>query len=239
MSKYRKLKSVAEYGERYVQEYLSDAKVRHAEITSDPLEALRFWFGKSFMRGRNDTLSTKFKNQAFETLRTYKNLDDIDLSALEGRLAEHGVNNPGDRRMVKESISFARNRLQEYDRNMFNWATALIRTGRADKAYQELTTLYEIGDKLATFYLRDVVLVEDAEDCIDAGGQAYVQPVDTWVRRVAQRLEIVDADRPGNKFSIKRKIISECLASDVSPLLFNAGAWMVGAHGSRLLIERL
>ena len=69
MSEPRKLKAVEQYGERYVQDYFTEAKTRHAAITSDPLEALKFWFGKAFMRGRNDTLSTKFKRL---TLRCFR-----------------------------------------------------------------------------------------------------------------------------------------------------------------------
>lgn len=91
MSEPSKLKAVEQYGERYVQDYLMDARTRHADITSDALEALKFWFGKAFMRGRNDKLSTKFKRLTLEVLENYQKLEDIDLSNLENRLAEHGL----------------------------------------------------------------------------------------------------------------------------------------------------
>lgn len=239
MSEPRKLKAVEQYGERYVQDYLANARSIHADITSDALEALKFWFGKAFMRGRNDKLSTKFKRLTLEVLENYQNLEDIDLTDLESRLAEHGVNNSGDRGMVAGSIRFACSTLQAYDGNVFNWALALIQSGRASEAYWALQGIYEIGDKLATFYLRDVTLLESAESSIHSQDYQYFQPVDRWVRWVAARLEIIPSADYGNNHFVKGEIINGCLAADVSPLLFNAGAWLVGAHGARLLIERL
>jgi hypothetical protein len=90
MSEPRKLKAVEQYGERYVQDYLAEARNRHAAITSDPLEGLKFWFGKAFMRGRNDKLSTKFMRLTLEVLQNYQKLEDIDLSSLDDLLAAHG-----------------------------------------------------------------------------------------------------------------------------------------------------
>jgi hypothetical protein len=239
MSEPRKLKAVEQYGERYVQDYLTDAKTRHVAITSDPLEALKFWFGKAFMRGRNDTLSTKFMRLTLEVLQNYQKLEDIDLTNLDDRLAAHGVNNSGDRGMVAGSVRFARNTLQDYDGNIYNWALALIQSGRANEAYWALQGIYEIADKLASFYLRDVTLIEDLDSSIRPEDYQYFQPVDTWVRWVAARLEIIPSADYGNNRFVKGEIISACLDAAVSPLLFNAGAWLVGAHGARLLIERL
>jgi hypothetical protein len=239
MSEPRKLKAVAQYGERYVNDYLAWARDRHASITRDPLEALKFWLSKAFMRGRNDMLSTKFKNLTFEVLQNYQKLEDIDLSSLEDRLWSHGVNNSGDRGMVSGSITFARKTLHEHDCNIFNWAATFIRSGKAGKAYWALQTIYQIGDKLATFYLRDVALLEGIEKSIAPKDYEYFQPIDTWLRWVTAQLEIIPSADYGNNPFVKGRIIRDCLTADVSPLLFNAGAWMVGAHGSRLLIEKL
>ena len=38
---------------------------------------------------------------------------------------------------------------------------------------------------------------------------------------------------------IKNDIIKSCLKANVSPLLFNAGLWIVGANSFDLLIEKL
>lgn len=239
MSEPRKLRSVEKYGQRYVQEYLSDARDRHEAITNDPLAALAFMYGKMFMRGRRDEVSVTFRDRTLDVLRSYKRLEDIDPSTLDSHLRARLVNNRYDRRMVKESISFVSNDLRSYDCNVFNWAVDAIRSGRADGAYTALTNIFAIGDKLATFYLRDVALLEGVEDSIRADDYGYFQPVDTWVAQVAASLRIVDEEERGRFSVVKSKIIRECLAADVSPLLFNAGAWMVGAQAYRLLIESL
>jgi hypothetical protein len=234
----RKLRSVEQYGHQYVTEYLGKTRQQHQTITTDPLAALTFMLSKFFMRGRRDTVSIVFRDKTFELLDTYKSLEDIDLSDLDVRLHTRGVNNRYDRRMVVASIGFARS-LSSYDCNAFNWAVAAIQNGRAAEAYEALTGIFAVRDKLATFYLRDVTLVEGIEDNIRDDDFGYFQPVDTWVERVVESLRVVLHDDLGNRWIVKEKVIEACLDAGVSPLLFNAGAWMVGAQAYRLLIERL
>jgi hypothetical protein len=233
-----KLRSVEQYGRQYVEEYLSKVRQQHQAITTDPLAALAFMLSKFFMRGRRDIVSVTFRDKALKLLNTYELLEDIDLSDLDVRLHERGVNNRYDRRMVETSIGFAR-RLPAYDCNVFNWAVAAIRGERAAEAYDALTGIFAVRDKLATFYLRDVTLVEDIEDSIRSDAYGYFQPVDTWVERVAESLGIVEAQDLGTRWIVKDKLVQACVGAGVSPLLFNAGAWMVGANSYRLLIERL
>jgi hypothetical protein len=239
MSDRQKLKAVEQYGKTYIQWFLANARDRREAITSDPLEALGFMFGKAFMRGRRDEVSVVFRDQTLEVLEQYRTLDEIDLSSLDHELHDHGVNNRYDRRMVIESIRFVRTNLKASGCNVYNWAVDAIRNGRAAEAYWALNRIHSIKDKIATFYLRDVAFLEDMEDTIKTEDYPYFQPVDTWVKRVASSLAIIDERDEGRHSVVKEKIISECLSAEVSPLLFNAGAWMVGAHAYELLIERL
>jgi hypothetical protein len=234
----RKLKSVEQYGQQYVEEYLSKARQQHQAITTDPLAALAFMLSKFFMRGRRDKISADFRDKALGLLNTYALLVEIDLGDLDARLHERGVNNRYDRRMVEASIGFAR-RLPDYDCNVFNWAVASIQNERAAEAYEALTGIFAVRDKLATFYLRDVTLVEDIEVGIRSDSYGYFQPVDTWVERVAESLGIVELQDLGKRWIVKEKLVEACLTAGVSPLLFNAGAWMVGAKAYQLLIDRL
>jgi hypothetical protein len=234
-----KLKSIEHYGTAYIQQYLADARNRHDAITDDPMAALTFFYSKAFNRGRRDSISTNFKNLTLGVLAQYQTLRDIDLGSLDAQLWSAGVNNRHDRRMVYESIGFVRDDLQEYSGNIFNWAVDSILNGRSAEAYTALTGIHAIGDKLATFYLRDVTLLENMEGSIGAEDYGYFQPVDAWVERVAGSLEIIGDNDRGRIWAIKNKIIRACLDADVSPLLFNAGSWLVGAHAYTLLLERL
>jgi hypothetical protein len=234
----RKIKSIENYGRRYVSEYIDQDRKQQSHITSNPLSSLTFFYSKAFFRGRNDALSVVFMNRTLEVLQEYRSIHDIDLANLENKLALQHVNNPNDRRMVLESIRFIRDNLKDYDYNIFGWSVDAIRTDRSAEAYNELTSIYEIGDKLATLYLRDVTLVSNLEPTIQPESYIYLQPIDTWVKQVADAIDITDTtDRKLHK--VKEKIIACCLEARVSPLLFNAGAWMIGANAFRLLIEQL
>lgn len=236
-SRQDKLRSVAEYGRTYVKQYLAKARERHDAIRSDPLRAMEFLHSKLFMRGRRDTVSVAFRDRTAAALRRYDTLDEIDLAGLDDYLHDQGVNNRHDRQMVAESVSFVRTELTSYDGNVFSWAADSIRSGKSDEAYLALDRIHAVGDKLASFYLRDVVFLEELEDAVGTADYPYLQPVDTWVLRVARSLKVIERGDSGSV--VKEKLVSACLAADVSPLLFNAGAWLVGAHAYELLIETL
>lgn len=202
------------------------------------MEALYFFYSRAFMRGRSDELSDVYMNRTIEVLREYKSIHDIDLSNLEDKLALNLVDNNKDRGMVSKSIRFILDNLKDYDYNIFNWAVDAIRTNRSAEAFRALNSIYQIADKLATFYLRDVAFVSDLEPTIRLESHIYFQPIDRWVKKVTDAIGITETtDR--NILIVKEKIIACCLEANVSPLLFNAGAWMVGANAFRLIIELL
>jgi len=232
-----KLRSVEEYGRIYVKQYLARARERRDAIRSDPLQALEFLHSKLFMRGRRDAVSVAFRDQTAAALQRYGTLEAIDIAGLGDYLHAQGVNNRHDRRMVIESVRFVRTELTTEGDNVYNWAVETIRDGRSRDAYLALDAIHAVGDKLASFYLRDVVFLDDMEDVVGTPDYPYLQPVDTWVLRVGRSLKVIDKGDAGS--AAKDKLISVCLAADVSPLLFNAGAWLVGAHSYDLLIETL
>ena len=234
----RKIKSIEKYGSIYVTVYLDKDRRKRFDIMSNPREALTFFYGKAFMRDRRDTISVTFMNRAIKVLQEYTSIHDIDLASLDEKLLLHRVNNRHDRRMVLESIGFIRDNLKDYDYNILNWSVDAIRTNRCSEAFHAMTGIHAIGDKLATFYLRDVTLVSDLEPTIRPESYKYLQPIDTWVKQVTDAIGITEAtDR---KIPVvKEKIIACCLEARVSPLLFNAGSWMIGANAFRLIIKLL
>lgn len=234
----RKIQSIEDYGRNYITKHLDEDRGRRSQLMSNPLDALTFFYGKVFMRGRKDTISVTFMNRALEVLHEYKSIHDIDLTGLGEKLLFHRVNNHYDRRMVVESIRFIHDNLNDYEYNIFNWSVDAIRTSRSSEAFHAMTGIHAIGDKLAAFYLRDVTLVNDLELVIQPESYKYFQPIDTWVKRVSDAIGITETtDREITV--VKEKIIACCLEARVSPLLFNAGAWMIGANAFQLLIERL
>ncbi len=95
-------------------------------------------------------------------------------------------------------------------------------------AYEQLTKLRGVKHKVATLLLRDLVVVKKtnfAEEKIQQDEKDVywrLQPVDTWVRFIAEQLGINPAT--------PKKISEVCLDAKVNPLRFNAGAWYFGAR---------
>ena len=56
--------------------------------------------------------------------------------------------------------------------------------------------------------LRDVAFLEEIEKTIRTEDYPYLQPVDTWVKRVARSLKIIDERDQDEISDIKGKIIS-------------------------------
>lgn len=78
------------------------------KISNDWFEALKFWFGKSFYRGRRDSISDYFRERSDNVIANIgkDNLFNTSEKELETLLHKAGVNNHIDRKMVIETISF-------------------------------------------------------------------------------------------------------------------------------------
>ena len=233
-----KLQSVEKYGERYVRDFLGNYIPNKDEYLKDWYKALDFFFGKSFMRGRKDKLSERFWLATMKTLETDRPSKGYDRQTLENRLVTNGVNNGRDRRMVLEVIDFIFNSLDDFENNIVKYAVSGIKSGKISEVFNRLDGIFEIGDKIACFYLRDIIMVYQLESYLKAEDFRYCQPVDTWVIQTASKLGIV-RDTKIPKEEARETIIGACLKANVSPLLFNAGAWIVGARSFDLLLEKI
>lgn len=233
-----KIKSIEEYGRRYVKRFLKEQVDNRDHFYNDWREALNFLFSKVFYRGRRDELSERFMKATLETLNGLEINKNYDKQMLDKKLMLNSVNNSRDRRMVFEVLDFIFNLPPSYENNFVKYTVNQIKEGKISDAFSKLNGIYAIGDKLASFYLRDVVLIFELEKYLRPDDFQYCQPIDTWVKQVAVKLDIITSQETETK-SVKSAIINACKKSDTSPLLFNAGAWMVGARSFELLIEKL
>jgi hypothetical protein len=233
-----KIQSVEQYGRLYIKQFLQDQITSKDSIYSDWREALNFLFSKVFYRGRRDELSERFMWATLKTLKEIELDSGYDKQLLDNRLQSNGVNNHKDRKMVCEVLDFVFNLPTPYDHNIVRYTIERIKSGKILDIFNELNTIYAIGDKLSSFYIRDVALVFDLENKLLVDDFKYCQPIDTWVKQVAVKLGIISSQE-GDIETIKLAIINGCQGANTSPLLFNAGAWMVGAKSFDLLIEQL
>jgi len=84
----------------------------------------------------------------------------------------------------------------------------MIEEENIEKAYNELKSVISIKDKIASFILRDIVLLYNLEDKVSEIDQVFIQPIDTWLRKIA--LAMMNKKLKEAKISIAK---------------FNAGAW--------------
>jgi len=228
------IKKVGEYGQRYKEEFLANDIENRSRLLGDWHDGLDFFFRKSFYRGRKDEISDVFRERALEVIQEFdlrKNIRKFKSSEFEKLLQEHGVNNNVDRRMVCQTTELVKDK---GGLNIVSYSVDQIEKGQVSKVYNELCEIYGVADKIATFFLRDLAIIFELEEKIGQQDYIYFQPIDTWVRQVAERLKIIDM-KENNTSTIKDKIIEATLGEKVSPLLFNAGAWYIGKHSFDLL----
>ena len=100
-----------------------------------------------------------------------------------------------------------------------------------DKAYNDLIkNIRAVGDKIATFIIRDIGLLNPG---LINSKYEYAFPVDTWVRQISKEkfgLEAKDSE-------IKKFFIEKCKAVRQDPLKFAAGIWYLGFNALDIALE--
>jgi len=248
------VRAVAGFGERYHAEYLADWVKREAQLRSDWWEALRFWFDRSFYQGRQDVVSEKMEKRALEALSEQlgdsnaarsRVLREILASGwlsgdrwenrnnpLQLVLRKHGVNKRYDRLLVIGTLGLT-SELQKL--NIAEWAGREVRAGRLSKVYRRLDQLPSVGDKIGSFFLRDLVDVLDLRAYVKRADRLLLQPVDTWVRQVARKIGIRTGE--GDLTGMRKAVVAACDDADADPIRFNQGAWYLGSHSLDIAIE--
>ena len=266
-------------GKIYIDKYLNDFK--NKDLDNNWWEALKFFFGKSFARGRRDKLSVEYSCFTIQTLKEYysissKNLEnsyqklknDIKYFNRQGIIdfkennnIKKRENSIGKKHLETFEIKFAHNspicmklltseivnyefKNEEFEkplklnndedlmmvfdvlkfisdpskRNIYNYLITTIKENGVISAYNELIKLRAIGDKLASFIIRDIGFLNEG---IINNNFEYAFPIDTWVMKISQQLFNYESN---NINIIKGKLIKE---SD-DPLTFAAGLWVLG-----------
>jgi len=114
---------------------------------------------------------------------------------------------------------------------MVTWAKKMVGSGKVRRAHAQLQRIRGIGPKIASFFLRDVAVkyhLAPGED------RDLLQPVDTWVEFVVQRLS---GDGTKDRTSCARFIVENATA----PERANQGMWyfcVPVAGSSRYLVRR-
>lgn len=233
-----KIKAIENYGTLFVEQFLKQDIFNKEKFCKDWYESLKFLLGRSFYRGRRDELSTRFLEATLKTLNEFKLNKNYNQTLLNLKLKSNGVNNERDRKMTSEIINLVFNLPSSYEKNIVRYTIDQIKSGNTKEIFNTLDNIYAIGDKIASIYLRDIIMVYHLDKFLKLEELQYCQPIDTWVKQVALKIGIIKSEKERIE-NIKTAIIKHCLNAKVNPLLFNAGAWLVGARSFELLIEKL
>ena len=232
------LKKIESFGDVFNKTYRSEwTKER---LLNNWKDSLQFFYEHSFMRGRKDSLSIRFKDLTIEVLREtiFKDLN-YDLEKLDGELVNKGVNNGADRIMVLESIKFIK-KIEDY--NMTKYFINKLQKNEQE-AYNELIEeIKYVGDKIATLYFREICWIFD----IKIKNYQMIFPIDTWVKQIINKLGILNGGELSSRelkkikeSEVKKKAIEICLKYDIDPIKFNAGIWYIGTHSLEILLNNL
>lgn len=242
------INEIASYGKIYRERLRGSYNTK--ELTSNFWLALDFFLSRACYQGRRDEISEKVYKAAVAVLEPelstndgaskYKILKEQNWKpveiALRSKIGKGHVGKARDVDMVLKTLDFIS---ALPDLNLVSYSVEQINNGNLEKHYAELQTgIVQVGPKIASFYLRDIVSLGGLDDKILPGSAYCLQPVDTWVRKLVYRLKIVNEGERNPK-KIQQAIVSLCEAKGVSPILFNQGAWYVGNHAYEILLELL
>jgi hypothetical protein len=99
---------------------------------------------------------------------------------------------------------------------------SIVQSGRVEPVYQKITEIKGIGPKVGSLVLRDMAALYDLESRIDPGDYHYLQPVDTWIRRIGPLLSD-EIDEKTADWVIAGKLAKLCRRNRVSGVRFNQG----------------
>lgn len=116
----------------------------------------------------------------------------------------------------------------ENRKNIYKYLKDIIKKDGLSSAYRELVSLSGIGDKLASFTLRDICLLNPSLKIDD---YELVFPIDTWARQVSEKIF-----KYKNDIDIKGFFLRHC-TKDFDFLKVSAGIWYIGAKSLELLIS--
>lgn len=144
-----------------------------------------------------------------------------DLCRAEGKKTNEPIN-----RGVMEGAIELSNRYG----NIFTWAgRETVAERDIEPVYDRIISIKGIGDKIARFFLCDVVWLWDCEDVVVPGGGHYLHPVDVWVRRIVLWIW-TDLTTKTKREEISLRLAETCRENDLSNTRVNQGIWYFGAQ---------
>lgn len=159
--------------------------------------------------------------------------------ALQAVIGKGKVGRGRDIDMVIDTLEFI-SRLP--DKNIARYSVEMIKNNKLDKLWYGLQKskskegIRSVGKKIASLYLRDLVVILRLEQEVSYSHQIFLQPVDTWVKQIANKIGIEETE---NEMKLRRTVVERCEEIRQSAIRFNEGAWYIGSHSLEILLAEL
>lgn len=241
------IKKIIGYGNKYITCHLTD-KFDIDLMQKEWWSGLQFFLARSFYQGRRDTISMRVEKNAMNVLKEFLKTNNNDATFLinpdnfpkiENALSQViGKGKIGRGRDIKMVISILRFVSDLEEKNIVKYSISKIKNGNIKNHFEELDGIFSIGPKIAAFYLRDLVLMYSLDSFVNTKDLVYLQPIDTWVRKVAYNVGIID-NPDEEEAIIREEIVEACLSLKISSIKFNQGAWFLGYNSFEIILENL
>jgi hypothetical protein len=127
-----------------------------------------------------------------------------------------------------------RTRQEDGEGNIFHGIRdGVIRSGHVHPHFDRLTSIRGVGPKIASLLLRDVCWLYNLEHLVAPGDRLLLQPVDAWLRRVADRLTEEVSGEQTPDWVIAGKVAKLTRRAGVSGIAFNMGVQYFGLREAR------
>ncbi|MFH1376844.1 MAG: hypothetical protein ABIH25_04370 [Candidatus Woesearchaeota archaeon] len=241
------IKKIINYGDKYIERHLTDVFDTDLML-KNWWEGLQFFLSRSFYQGRRDTISARVEEKAMNVLKKYiadkSNdatvlLNKNNFSEIKNALTEViGKGKIGRGRDIKMVISILNFVSELEEKNIVKYSILKIKSGKVKEHFYELQKIISIGPKITSFYLRDLICIYSLDKYMTKENLIFLQPIDTWVRKVALKVEIIN-NLEEDDISVREKIVKACLELNVSTIKFNQGAWFLGYNSFDIVLENL
>jgi len=226
-----------EWASIYQQEHKKTPQIAPS-LVRNPQKGLEYFLGDSFARAGGEQAGygktaidalrrcvSKMKD--YEAFVTDENAPELAWAEFEKICSSKGagVNKRLNEGVVKGLVRLAQES-GDYDYNPFRYIRKMAEFSMTD-AFIALTNIKGIGDKIATFLLRDLICILNLEEKIPLEHRILLQPVDRWVKNTAICLW-ADLEVRVSSWGIAMRIVDKCNEFNISGVRFNQGTWKFG-----------
>jgi len=243
------IRKIVTYGDKFIERHLTPVFDTDLMLRNW-WQGLQYFLHYSFYQGRRDVTSMKVEERAMDVLKRYitgKNENELiqlkkdNFAKIRKELKQViGKGKIGRGRDVNMVISILNFVSKLKDKNIVKYSISKIKKGVLKNHFYELQPkkIISIGPKITSLYLRDLVCMYSLEKFISKEDLIFLQPIDTWVRKVAFKVGIID-DIKSSDEEVRRKIVETCRNLDISTIKFNQGAWYIGYYSFDIILENL